>query len=336
VKRFLSLIAFPLLSFLSTAHASGTNTDGRTTVIVVVGAPGDAEFGTNFSHQVTLWEEACTKADCNEITIGLSTNSASSDFELLKQTLASQPKIRPELLWLVFIGHGTFDGKEAKFNLRGPDVSNSELAEWLKGFQRPLAIIDTTSASAPFLNKLSSTNRVIISATRSGHELNYTRFGGYFAEAITNPEADLDKDGQISLLEAFLFASRQTMEFYNVEGRLASEHALLDDNGDGLGTQADWFRGLRAVKQPRDKGTTDGLMAGQFYLVPSSSERNLTSEQRAQRDALERAVLLYREKKSQVPEDEYFRELERLLLELARFYATNLPLAPSTAAEATH
>jgi len=185
-------------------------------VIVVVGAPGDAEFGTNFNHQATLWQEACARADCNEITIGLSTNSESNDFELLKKSLAAQPKIRAEPLWLVFIGHGTFDGKEAKFNLRGPDVSNSELAEWLKGFQRPIAIIDTTSASAPFLNKLSSTNRVIISATRSGHELNYTRFGGYFAEAITNPESDLDKDGQISLLEAFLFASRQTMEFYNV------------------------------------------------------------------------------------------------------------------------
>jgi len=76
-------------------------------------------------------------------------------------------------------------------------------------------------------------------------------------------------------------------------------------------------------------------MAGQFSLVPSSSERNLTSEQRSQRDALERAVLLYREKKSQVPEDEYYRELERLLLELARFYATHLSLAPSTGAELT-
>src|SRR5207237_78587 len=157
------------------------------------------------------------------------------------------------------------------------------------------------SSSAPFMAKLAATNRVIITATRSGHEQNFTHFGQYLAEAISNPEADLDKDGQVSLLEAFLMASRKTAEFYKTENRLATEHALLDDNGDGLGTPADWFAGLRAVKKAKESKLVDGLLAQQFHLVRNQSESDLSSEQRAQRDALERAVLLHREKKNQMP-----------------------------------
>ena len=35
---------------------------------------------------------------------------------------------RSEALWLVLIGHGTFDGKTARFGLRGPDVTPAEWA----------------------------------------------------------------------------------------------------------------------------------------------------------------------------------------------------------------
>jgi hypothetical protein len=186
-----------------------------------------------------------------------------------------------------------------------------------------MAIINTASSSAPFINKLSRTNRVIITATRSGNEMNYARFGQYFCEAITNPQADLDKDEQVSLLEAFLMASRQAGEFYKVEGRLATEHALLDDNGDGFGTPAEWFRGLRATKKPKDNAPVDDLLAQQFHLLSSPADQKLSPEQRAQRDELERAVVLHREKKKQLPEEEYYHELEKLLLELARFYESN-------------
>src|SRR5256885_2838954 len=91
--------------------------------------------------------------------------------------------------------------------------SSSDLADWLKPFRRPLVVINCASASAPFLKTLSGTNRVIITATRSGNELNFTRFGQYFAKALADPESDLDKDGQVSLLEAFLTASRRVADF---------------------------------------------------------------------------------------------------------------------------
>jgi len=305
------------------AAASQTNLSDHPTLILVIGAPGEAEFGSNFVQQATLWQKAGVEGNCNEITLGLEGSSQTNDYEQLRQTLSAEPRQGPSPLWLVLIGHGSFDGKEARFNLRGPDVSATELALWLQPFQRPLAVIDTSSSSAPFLNKLSASNRVIVTATRSGHEQNFSRFGQYLAEAIADPRSDLDKDGSVSLLEAFLAASRQTTAFYKSEGRLASEHSLLDDNGDGLGTPADWFVGLRAVKKPKEAAAVDGLFAQQLHLVRSNSEQSFTTEQIARRDALERAVLLYREKKNQLPEDEYYRELEKLLIEVARFYGSN-------------
>lgn len=314
---------------LACSVALASSYSNSTTVMVVVGAPGEPEFGSNFVHQADLWLAACARADCRCVTLGLEAESATNDFNLLQQTLAAEPKEGAAQLWLILIGHGTFDGKEARFNLRGPDLSATDLALWLQPFRRPLAIIDAASCSAPFLNKLSGTNRVVITATRTGNEQYYVRFGQYFAEAITNSEADLDKDGQVSLLEAFLAASGRTAQFYKTEGRIATEHALLDDNGDALGTPADWFRGLRAVRRAKDNATVDGLLAGQFCLVPSESERSLSPEQRLRRDNLERAVLVFREKKTALPEDEYYNQLEKLLLDLARFYSANTSPVPN-------
>ncbi len=178
--------------------------------------------------------------------------TAEQDREVLDQRLGEEPKQSAAAFWLVLIGHGTFDGKTARFNLRGPDVSAGELAEWLKPFERPLAIINCASASGPFINSLSGPNRVIVTATKSGFEHNFARFGDYLSQAMADPKADLDKDKQTSLLEAFLLASAGAREFYASESRLATEHALLDDNGDALGTAADWFKGIRAVKSARD------------------------------------------------------------------------------------
>jgi hypothetical protein len=315
--------------FASGETASLPVSADSTSVIIVVGAPGEAEFGTNFLQQAQQWENCCDRAKCRHQTIGLASGATTNDFALLKSALASEPRSGPGQLWLVFIGHGTFDGKEARFNLRGPDVSATDLATWLKDITRPLAVINCASCSAPFINKLSGTNRVIITATRSGHEQNYARFGEYFADAIGSLNADLDKDGEVSLLEAFLMASLRTAEFYKLDGRIATEHALLDDNGDGLGTPPDWFHGVRVTTKPKNDAIPDGLLANQFRLVPGAVQSSLTPAQKAQLDALEREVILWRERKEKVPEAEYYSELEKRLLALARASSTNSVPAPN-------
>ena len=317
LRRIFSLVtsAATILASLPTLAAFATNSP---TVILVVGAPGEPEFGSNFVEQVRLWEKTCEKGNAKTLRIGIEKEADLTDHDQLKQVLAEQPTNHTDPLWLVFIGHGTFDGKEARFNLRGPDVSDTELAEWLKPFQRPVVLVNCASASAPFLKKLSATNHVVITATRSGSEHNYARFGEYLAKAIADPASDLDKDGQISVLEAFLVASRRVTEFYKSEGRLATEHALLDDNGDGLGTPADWFRGVRAVKKAKDGASSDGIRASQFHLVLSPEDRAVPADARGRRDALELEVAKLREAKSQMAEEEYYRQLEAALLKLAR------------------
>lgn len=292
----------------------------RATLVIVIGVAGEEEFGTAFVQQAETWRKVSETAGAKLVQIGSTVANGVQDRDELKRALEAEAKEGTGELWLVLIGHGTFDGKEAKFNLRGPDLTSTELAEWLKPFRRPLAIIDTASASAPFLAKLAGPNRAVVSSTRSGHEQNYARFGKYFAEAVADAKSDLDKDGQVSLLEAFLSAAQRTGEFYKTEGRLATEHALLDDNGDGLGTPADWFRGVRATKQAKDGATLDGARAHQFHLVKSPAENALTPEVRAQRDALELKIARWREMKAKTEPARYYAELEKLLLELAAVY----------------
>lgn len=294
--------------------------DEQPTVILILGAPGEDDYATNFTRWANQWSQAADQAHAKLIKIGFSSESSGVDRDLLENTLTKEPREGRQPLWLVLIGHGTFDGKKAKFNLRAADITDTDLALWLQPITRPTAVINCASASGPFLNALSAPHRVVVTATRSGHEQNYARFGEYLAEAITNPEADLDKDNQISLLEAFLRASHRVSEFYAAEGRLATEHPLLDDNGDGRGTPPDWFRGVRVVKKAADGAAPDGARAHQFHLIRSTQEQFFSSEGRAKRDELEIAIAKLREQKEKLTADDYYRKLEALLIELARLY----------------
>jgi hypothetical protein len=287
---------------------------------VLVGAAGTPEYATQFAAWTKLWEQACAKSGAMFTAIGLDEPGDTPDLTRIQQILTSHTEETAAALWLVLIGHGTFDGRTPKFNLRGSDLSAKDLAEWLRPVRRPLTVIDATSSSAPFLKELSSPRRIIVTATKSGFEQNYARFGQYFAEAIVDPKADLDKDGQTSLLEAFLSASHAVGQFYAGAGRLATEHALLDDNGDGLGTPAEWFRGIRPAQKAQDGASLDGYRAHQRHLLSSASEAAMPAEMRAKRDQLELQVMELRDTHAKLSDDEYFSKLEPLLREIAQIY----------------
>ena len=317
---WLQVVAVWIAVILLGAVSAFSQTNEQRSLILVVGAPGEEEWGRKFAASAELWQVASEKGGFQITVIGESTNSPLSDRTQLFNALTNATTQTNGELWLVLVGHGTFDGKIAKFNLRGPDVSSEELAAALKPIQRPLAVINCASASGPFLNALSATGRVVITATRSGYELNVTRFGDFFAQGVASPAADLDKDGQTSLLETYLMASKQVEQFYKEAGRLATEHALLDDNGDKLGTPADWFTGVRATKKPENGKSVDGVRAHQMNLVRGAEELELNPQQRARRDELEREITVLRERKKTMAEEEYYGELERILLEIARLY----------------
>jgi hypothetical protein len=302
------------------ATEPGDSSVERPAVIVVVGAAGSPEYGIQFVKWAQLWEQACSKNGAKFVSIGLDEIQKSNDRTKLQETLVVESQQTDAALWLVLIGHGTFDGRTARFNLRGPDVSAKDLSEWLKPAQRPLVVINSASSSAPFLSILSGPGRVLITATKSGYEQNYTRFGEYLAGAVAEPEADLDKDGQTSLLEAFLTASNRVNEFYLAAGRLVTEHALLDDNGDGLGTRADFFRGIRPVQKAEDGAALDGYRAHQFHLVLSEAENKMPPQLRAKRNKLELEVMALRDSKDNFSEEEYFSRLEKMLYDIAQIY----------------
>ncbi len=310
------------LAFVATATRSFGATTNDTRFLVIVGAPGEASYATNFAAQAAAWTALAQRTGAGSLVLGLDAPPAgTNDLDALRITLAAEPHETPAPLVLVMIGHGSHDGREAKFNLRGPDLTATNLQEWLAPFRRPLAIIDTASCSGAFLPLLSRTNRIVAAATRNGNERNATRLGAALAEALSDPKADLDQDGETSLLEVFLAATARVAESYKSEGRLATEHALIDDNGDGLGTPADWFRGIRATKKTKAGGSVDGLRAHQFALIPSPETLRLDPTQRARRDALEIEVARLRDARTGEPTAEDDAHLEEILRELARLSA---------------
>jgi hypothetical protein len=212
------------------------------------------------------------------------------------------------------------------------------MAQLLQPIQRLVILVDTSSASAPFINEVSATNRIVITATKSGWEENYTRFGTFFAKALGDLEADIDKDGQVSALEAFLTAARRVEEFYKSERRLATEHALIDDNGDGKGTPASFYRGVRPARKPEEAASVDGFRAHQIQFIPNELEARLPPAVRKRRNDLELELEKRRARKAEMKEDEYLREIEPILLELSRLYhrAGSAPDSPASTPGAPH
>jgi hypothetical protein len=313
-----------LLACLLAAAPAGA--EDRPCVVLVVGAPGAPEYEAQFRQWAEQWRSAAAKGGAEVVPIGLDEKApGASDRERLSAALHDHASPGREPLWVVLIGHGTYDGRAAKFNLRGPDVSDLELADWLAPAKRPVVVVNCASGSGTFINRLSGENRVVVTATRSGSEQNFARFGQYLAGSIADPRADLDKDGQVSLLEAFLTAASRDAEYYKTRGQLATEHPLLDDNGDRLGTPADWFRGVRATRRAAAGASPDGTRAHQVHLVLSDRERTIPAEVRRRRDRLELAVAALRDRKDTLGEDEYYAQLEPLMAELARLYRDARP-----------
>jgi hypothetical protein len=315
--RLLSLLT--VSSLIAAFGLSPTFGQESQTIAVVIGAAGAPEYKEPFQTWADRWRQAAQMGNAEHVEIGRS-EQGQNDRERLQQFLADQHEPTNHPLWLVFIGHGTYYRELAKFNLRGPDVSADDLAAWLGPIKRPLVVVNCASSSGPFLNKLSGPQRIIITATKSGVEQNYARFGDYLSAAITDSAADLDHDERVSLLEAFLSAAGKVAKFYEQESRLATEHALLDDNGDSLGTPAKFYRGIRPTRVPQGEAKIDGSRAARVGLISSAGQSKFNAQQLTERDRLEDAIEQLRAAKPDISEDAYYQQLEPLMVELARLH----------------
>lgn len=285
-------------------------------MILVVGAGGTEEYAELFGSWADSWKAFAQGAQMQLHEIG---RDQEKDYERIQSIIVSG-QASESTLWIVLLGHGTFDRDTAKFNLRGKDIEAKELGEWLRPSARPMVLINGFSCSGAFLKPLTGPNRIVMTATKSGAELNLSRFAGYLGESLTDDLADLDHDHQVSLLEAFLLASSKVNRFYEADGRLVTEHALLEDNQDAKGISADFFTGIRVNAAAKDAAILDGSRTHRYIVNSSPDAVRLTAEQSKQRDAMEAAIEALRTQKSKLPVEQYYAELELLLLPLAELY----------------
>ena len=281
-------------------------------MLIIKGADGSSEFSESLKESVKKWEELASKAKLSSVVVTGPQSKLELEETLLK---SSKDSLRP--LWIIYLGHGTYLNQKAKLNLEGPDITSSEMAKLLKDFKREIIFINCASASAPFISEISGPDRIVITATKNSQQIYYTKFNEYMVDAIANEEADIDKDSQTSLFESFLYASREIKKYYDKDKRISGENAVLDDNGDKLGSLAEMFDGLKP-KKPNAK--IDGLRAHQIHLIPSEEEAKMPLEVRTKRNKLERELYQLKLKKSSMDEDEYYQKLEQLLLQLSHLY----------------
>jgi hypothetical protein len=217
---------------------------------------------------------------------------------------------KDDQLLILLIGHGSsLDGDEAKFNLVGPDLSASEWADLLRPIPGRLVFVNTTSASFPFLRRIAGKGRVVLTATDSSAQQFETVFPEFFLKAFDDDSADFDKNGRVSIWEAFTFASAGVAQFFQQKGQLATERPLLDDTGAGVGREA-------------QAAGPDGAVARITYLepeapvaLPADTGLAVLVKRRAE---LEQQVEDLKARKDTISPDQYDAELERLLIEIAR------------------
>lgn len=222
---------------------------------------------------------------------------------------------RGDPLTVVLLGHGSAGGGQgARFNLPGPDLAPEDLAPMLDTFEgSPVTVAHLGSAAGGFVAALSAPGRIVLAASRA-HETNETRFPRHFVAAFAGAGADRNRDDRLSALEVFEFARSEVEREYEREGLLRTEHPLLDDNGDGEGSA-----------EPRAAPGSDGVLAARTYLLspasgalPDSVDSEEVRALVAERDDLAARVDALRETREGMPEEDYYAELERLLVDLAR------------------
>lgn len=233
---------------------------------------------------------------------GTALNVRSAFAALRKQVTAD------DVLLVVLLGHGTFDGDVAKFNLVGPDLTAVEWASLIEGIPGRLVFVNTTAASFPFLEKISAPNRVVITATDSAAQKYATVFPEYFAKALSEASSDLDKNGRTSIFEVFASTSLAVKQHYEQRGQLTTERPIFDDNGDRAGRDV-------------DATGPDGALARQLYLdadLPAAANDPELAALLRRRRELESAAEALKQKKDAMSGPAFESAYEQLMLELAK------------------
>jgi hypothetical protein len=263
VAPVVSACRLPLVGFvilLSTAPAWGADAPAASKeaapalkgqALILVGLPGDEEHEKLFASTAKLWRDWLTgpmgfrPADVRvlfgaEAPKGIS-QGRSTRAAIEKEAARLKQSLRPgDRFWVFFLGHANFDGEHAWFHLPGPDLREDELGKLFAGLPcREQVFWMTTSESGRFVKSFSAKGRIVIAATRAAGEDNETEFPHALSAVIARPleELDVNKDGKLSVLELYYRVMAEVQVIYAADKRVSTEHAQLDDNGDGVGAE---------------------------------------------------------------------------------------------------
>jgi len=296
-------------AFVLVAVASASAYAGDRFALVISGATG----GTQYAQKYDGWRTAVVSvlrdqffypADHVIVLADVPASSRQATAENVRAALLqlTERAKADDVVLVLLIGHGTaLDGERGKFNLVGPDLAADQWASLLKPIQGRLVFVDTTGGSFPFLRLIAGPGRVVLTATDSAGQQFETVFAEFFVSALTNPAADVDKNQKVSIWEAFTLAGAGVKSWYEERGQIATEKPALNDNA-APGSQSSLAR--ITYLQPDVR-------------IPASADAELAALLK-RRAELESAVDRLRLNKSSLPADQYERELETLLLEMAR------------------
>lgn len=298
-RRFLTRVA---IAAMASACAALPAAAQRTHVLIVSGLSGDPAFKRAFQQTATSVRDAArTKWGVSDSSLIVLTEDSlptplsrgRSTKEAVGRAFTTlSTRTQPgDVLMVLLLGHGSGEGPGSKVNLPGPDATAAEYAGWLSGFaKQSVVFVNAATGSGDFVEVLRAPGRIVVTATRSAVEKNESLFAGVFAKALAGDESDADKDGRVSVMEAFQFTTREVAKSYETSGKMQTEHARLSDS-----TKA------RTVSFGKSTVSSDPRVAA---LI-------------AERQALESKVADLRAKKSTMDAAAYDKELERLLLEIA-------------------
>lgn len=302
---------------------AGPAVAGDRYALVITGASGGAAYAQKYdkwrvSFVTTLREKFGYPADHVTVLTEAGVFENGSGAGALRATRADVRQVlgnlgrrltRDDQLLVLLIGHGTsLDDEDAKFNLVGPDLNASQWAELLRPIPGALVFVNTSSASFPFLRRLAGRDRLVVTATDSVAQQFETVFPEFFVKAFDDPAADADRNGRVSLWEAFGYASAGVRQWFEQRGHLPTERALLDDTGAGIGREA------------QNPGS-DGARARVTYLepvLPAAMADTALRTLLARKSDLEIQIEALKARKQDMRTDQYDAALETLLLELAR------------------
>ena len=309
------LFLLSLLGLFLFAAAAPAFADGARFAVIVQGASGEEQYATmhrGWVDSLATLLKSQFKIDGPALSILTETpetgelRSTAESVRTVFARLAKETKA-DDLVFVMLIGHGSGDAAAAKFNLVGPDLTAEEWSGLLKPIPARIAFVDSTSSSFPFLAGVAGPNRIVITATSTFAQRFHTVFPDAFIRAMTAAEADADKNGRISLMEAFNHASRLVALHYEQKGTMSTERASIDDTGDGKG---------RDATQTGDDGNVAAFTYLAVSTIPTVSDPEVQQLLIRQQALTEQVDDLRRRKATMSPTD-FDREFEKLIVDLA-------------------